>query len=330
MSEIPGHTSPPYSEDSRDDALFHYTSAEGLIGILQSGEIWGTAYYCLNDESELTAGKGVLTPTFSTATHEMIRDDHPLVQTFNGRGVDIRDYATGFEQQIIGHTLHLLCTYITCFCKPTDKEDFTHGLLSQWRGYGADGGYAIQFSRKKLQAVVENVYEDHGLNYDLQDVLYTVENALKLEVLKHKDVFLQAYMDFLENLGRPLNEVMVGRAMSNPISGLTGGPLESLLDYLIHTKSQHFSAERECRLALLDMVGSESEELPTNHFNRGGLIIPYKKSPRANFPLLDCIEWIVIGPNPRMKARFKSTCQMVKAMGLDIHVRPSDIPFSRH
>ena len=56
MSEIPGHTSPPYSEDSRDDALFHYTTADGLIGIFQSEEIWGTAYYCSNDASELTAG----------------------------------------------------------------------------------------------------------------------------------------------------------------------------------------------------------------------------------------------------------------------------------
>ena len=96
MNEIPGHTSPPYSEDSRDDALFHYTSAEGFIGILQSKEIWGTAYYCSNDESELTSGKGILTPLFSSATHEMIRDKDPLILTFSARGVDPMDYAQTF------------------------------------------------------------------------------------------------------------------------------------------------------------------------------------------------------------------------------------------
>ena len=46
MSEIPNHTSPPYSEQAREDALFHYTSASGLIGIIGEGEIRGTAYYC--------------------------------------------------------------------------------------------------------------------------------------------------------------------------------------------------------------------------------------------------------------------------------------------
>jgi len=122
MNKIPGHTLPTYSEDSREDALFHYTTGSGLIGILSSNEIWNTAYYCANDESELSVCKGV------------------LVHTFRNRGVDIRDYADKFEQTIISFALHVFCVYITCFCKPSSKEDFHHGLLSQWRGYGMDGG----------------------------------------------------------------------------------------------------------------------------------------------------------------------------------------------
>ena len=74
---------------------------------------------------------------------------------------------------------------------------------------------------------------------------------------------------------------------------------------------------------------AEVEVLPTNYFNRGGLIVPYKKTPRTTFPLLDCIEWIVIGPNSRMSARFKSVTQMVRSAGLAIKVRPSHIPFTR-
>ena len=329
MSEIPGHTSPPYSEDSRDDALFHYTTADGLIGIFQSEEIWGTAYYCSNDASELTAGKGILTPTFSLATHKMVQDNHPLAQTFSGRGIDIMEYARGFEQMIIGLTFSKLCAYITCFCKPTGKEDFLHGLLSQWRAYGVDGGYALQFSRKKLQAAVDKAYEALGLLCELTDVHYTVENPLKSEVLSHEDSFLRAYEDYLENLGVPLRELLDRKSMPNPIANLMGGPLESLLDYLINTKNQHFSEERECRLSLIEAVSSEVGVLPTNYFNRGGLIVPYKKTPRATFPLLDCIEWIIIGPNPQMGARFKSVTQMVRTADLEIGVRPSHIPFSR-
>ena len=330
MSKMPGHTSPPYSEDARDDALFHYTSADGLIGILQNKEIWSTAYYCLNDESELAAGKGILTPIFSLATHEMIQDDDPLVQLFGSRGIDIREYARDFEQKIIGHTFHKLCAYITCFCKPAGEEDFKHGLLSQWKGYGVDGGYALQFSRKKLQAAVGDANKAQSLIYQLQDVHYAKENPLKSEVLRHSDSFRQAYKAFLEELG-DIEKTARTRSMSSPVASLVGESesLDSLLDYLIHTKNQHYGEERECRLSLVDAVSSEVADLPTHYFNRGGLIVPYKKTSRKTFPLIGCIEWIIIGPNPRMGTRFRSVTQMVRRAGLPIEVRPSHIPFYR-
>ena len=201
MSEIPGHSLPTFTEDSRDDALFHYTTADGLIGILQSGEIWSTAYYCSNDESELAAGKGVLTQEFLRATHGMIQGNHSLVQTFSGRGVDILEYARKFEENIISHAFHVLCAYMTCFCKPTNPEDFHHGLLSQWRAYGVDGGYALQFSKKKLLVAIEHAHSTSGLSYELHDVHYVTNNPLKEEVLKHKDAFLRVYENLLNELG---------------------------------------------------------------------------------------------------------------------------------
>lgn len=329
MNEIPAHLSLTYSEDSRDDALFHYTSADGLIGILNSGEIWSTAYYCLNDESELAAGKEILTAEFRRATHTMILDNDPLVEIFRSRGVDIEEYARTFVNWVLGHTFHELCAYITCFCRPTGAEDFVHGLLSQWRAYGGDGGYALQFSRKKLLAAVDSANNAGELSYQLDDVHYTEESPLKSELLAHKNSFIQAYRDFLEQIGRPVNEILEMRSMPNLASGLLGGPLESLLDYVLHTKNQHFSEERECRLSLIEPISSKAENLETNYFNRGGLIAPYKKTPRTTFPLLDCIEWIVIGPSPRMGARFKSINQIVRTAGLPIKVRPSRIPFVR-
>ena len=195
MSEIPGHKLPPYSEGSRNDALFHYTSADGLTGILQNEEIWSTAYYCSNDVSELAAGKGILTRDFLRFSNKLIQDNDPLVQKFRGRGIGIIDYARGFEELIISLALSKLCAYITCFCMPTGKEDFLHGLLSQWRAYGVDGGYALQFSRKKLLAAMEKANKAQGLNYELQDVHYTGENPLRAELLSHTDSFLEAYRD---------------------------------------------------------------------------------------------------------------------------------------
>ena len=325
MIDIPGHTFPNWSEDARDDALFHYTSADGLIGIIQNKEIWGTAYYCTNDETELSAGKGILTPMFGNSTYEMIRSEDPMIRTFYSRGIDPQEsYARTFEGWIVGMMLNQLSAYITCFCKPTGKEDFHHGLLSQWRAYGVDGGYAIQLSKKKL---LDGIAKASGFSFQLQDVHYTPDNPLKSEVLKHSDAYIGSYKRFLENIAGPLDSNR--SSMPSPLKGLPGGPLESLFDYLVHTKNQHFSEERECRLSLMEANSAELATLPTNYFNRHGLIVPYKKIKHEGLPFADCIEWIIIGPNSRMTARFKSVNQLVGASGLDIKVRPSHIPFVR-
>lgn len=331
MSDIPIHVSPPYSEGARDDALFHYTTAKGLIGILSTGQIWSTAYYCANDESELATGKGVLSPLFRIRTFELIKQNDPRVLTFARRGVDVLEYAAQFENRIASNALSMLCAYITCFCKPTGEEDFRHGLLSQWRGYGADGGYALHFSRKKLLAAVANIGPGDYLDYDLLDVHYHLENPLKAEVLRHGDAFVQAYELYLDELADPL--VFKKKTMRNPIASLPGGSLEAFLNYLVHTKNKHFAEERECRLSLVQAASVPAAvavgSLPVSYYDRGGLPVPYNQTPRARFNLLDCVEWIVIGPGPRMGARFRSVRQLVSQHAEHIEVRPSHIPFTR-
>jgi len=327
MSKIPGHFLPTYSDASLDDALFHYTTANGLMGILNTGEIWSSAYYCANDESELAAGKGILGPLFRSKTYELIKANDPRVLTLARRGVDVHEYAEHFEQHIVGVVLSLLCAYITCFCKPISKEDFYNGLLSQWRGYGSDGGYALHFSRKKLLAAIESVNKTEGLDYDLQDVHYTVKNPMRDDVLRHMDAFVSEYMRFLDGLAEPIDSSK--KTMRNPVSGLPGGPLEAFLNYLVYTKNEHFMEERECRLSLIQPVSASAGCLPVQYFNRGGLLVPYIKTPTSSFNVPDCLEWIIIGPGPRMDARFKSVSQLVRQSGREIKVRASQIPFTR-
>jgi hypothetical protein len=326
MNEIPGHISPTYSDASREDALFHYATADGLIGIFNEGRIWNTAYYCANDESELTEGKGIIRSAIWSATQNLIEARDPRVEVFSRRGVDIRQYADNFEQQIASMALNLLCAYITCFCRPSGEEDFKHGLLSQWRGYGIDGGYALQFSRKKILGVIDKSFEANSFNHELQDVHYSTENPLKEAVLSHAESFVRAYDEHLTELAKPID--FNQKTMRSPLSGLPGGPLESLLDCLVNTKNKHFSEERECRLSLIQLVDSCDGCLPVEHFNRGGLVVPYVKTP-LELDILSCIEWILVGPGPRMGARFKSMGQLIRRSGLDIKVRPSHIPFTR-
>ncbi len=81
-------------------------------------------------------------------------------------------------------------------------------------------------------------------------------------------------------------------------------------------------------MSTLEPVSSEAGVLPVDYFNRNGLIVPYVRTP-PSFKVLDCIDWIVVGPSPRIENRFNSVAQMVRGLGLNIKVRPSHIPFSR-
>lgn len=325
MEELPGHALPTYSEESSEDTLFHYTTANGLLGILRHKEIWSTAYYCANDVSELSAGKDVLTPIFRSKTYQMIQEADSRVNTFRHRGVDIREYADKFEQTIFSFALNFFCVYITCFCKPSGKEDFLHGLLSQWRGYGVDGGYALQFSRERLEERVSQVNKNLDLNYELEDVYYTPDNPFKDKVAVHADPFISAYLKHLDMLA---NINFDKESVRSPIADLPGGPLESLLDYIIHTKSGHFGEEKECRMSVLEPVSSELGFLSVDYFNRNGFIVPFTRTPQ-DFNILECVDWIIVGPGPRIENRFNSVSQMVRKMGLNIKVRPSHIPFTR-
>ncbi len=323
--DLPGHSLPNYSDAVRDDTLFHYTSANGLIGIFDSGEIWSTAYYCANDEQELSAGHGVLYQMFRERAYLLRQSNDQRADLFARRGVDIMSYADGFEQQLTALAMSSLVAYITCFYKPSGKEDFHHGLLSQWRGYGTDGGYALQFSRSRLLEAIKNANRAEDVNYDLEDIYYSPDNPLKDRVFEQRVAFLDEFEKHLDELAKPFSRT----TMRNPISSLLNGPLIPLLDYLTCTKNGHFAEERECRLSLIQPAAVGQMFRPVKRFSRNGLVVSYTTTPRESFDVLGAVDWILIGPGPRMGARFKAICELVKHLGRKIAVRPSHIPFTR-
>ncbi len=297
------------------------------MGLFDSKEMWSTAYYCANDEQEFISGQGVLRSMLWAETNKLREENDHRVGIFYSRGADVYGYAESFERLLTSMAFSSLCAYITCFCKPNEQEDFYFGLLSQWRGYGVDGGYALQFNREKLEKIVVRMQGEMSLGYDLQDVYYSVENPFKQEVLDHSEAFLAAYSSHLDELAKPLD--FDRKTWTNPIPNLLNGPLESLITYLTYTKNKHFAEEKECRLSLVQPIDKFSKSLEVRYLNRGGLIVPYTATPKEKFDILSCIDGIIVGPGHRMGARYKSVCQLVKQSGYQIMVRPSEIPFTR-
>lgn len=117
--------------------LWHYTTAEGLLSIVERRELWASSVAYLNDAAELTFGRECL-----HAAGELVVGE--LGGIFDGEG----DIGGGFflagsmralgEQNPKFRESHVATpeTYAVSFCTNGD-------LLSQWRGYGQGSGYAI-------------------------------------------------------------------------------------------------------------------------------------------------------------------------------------------
>ena len=103
--------------------LYHYTTAEGLKGIVEDCAIWASDIFSLNDASEIYHGCEVF--------RECLKELHStLGEDFHGRVL---------SQVNAIDALAFPPTYVCSFSRePND--------LSQWRAYFPNGGYAISFA----------------------------------------------------------------------------------------------------------------------------------------------------------------------------------------
>lgn len=111
--------------------LYHYTNAQGLLGMLQSRRVWATDSRFLNDPTEISYAIRVVREVMSG----VLKDDPRGLKALSR---SISDLLAEYEANAK--------VYIACFCPKGD-------LLSQWRGYGAvGGGFALGFSARHLGA----------------------------------------------------------------------------------------------------------------------------------------------------------------------------------
>lgn len=109
----------------RPKILYHYTTAQGLLGVLESGRLWATNSRFMNDTSEI----GYATTLFrDVVTTEVEKFQSPKLGKLQKTVIGWLDE---YEKDAK--------VYVACFCMNGD-------LLSQWRGYGAaGGGFSIGF-----------------------------------------------------------------------------------------------------------------------------------------------------------------------------------------
>ena len=145
--------------------LYHYTTAAGLIGIIETGEIWATNVFYLNDQSEIRYGKDIL-DSFLEQRFPDNRASGEAITNFVG--------LLSGGPEALGDDMH---AFVACFSEDPDS-------LSQWRGYAnGTNGFAIGFSREVLERASEGTestpdFALHRVVYEHDRQLTTLDQAV--------------------------------------------------------------------------------------------------------------------------------------------------------
>jgi len=113
--------------DASPPVLYHYTTADGALGILGSGIVRATMIHYMNDSRELAYALSL--------AEELVFDSIDRTPEY------ARELCAEFFAAV-----RLIAVYAFSLSSHEDQ-------LSQWRAYANSGGYAIGISSHRLQAV---------------------------------------------------------------------------------------------------------------------------------------------------------------------------------
>ncbi|MFC3124339.1 DUF2971 domain-containing protein [Pseudoroseomonas globiformis] len=279
--------------------LWHYTSGDGLIGMLNSGSLWSTHVSCLNDAGEMNYASSLL--------FDALRRQERNAADSSTEAQFLQFVLSGDSSgSALGSNVFVACL--------TEKDDD----LSQWRGYaGGEGGYAIGFNTDWLMF---GVHEEHRrsifrVNYDAAShhalaermAASTVSNFMMgLEARRHlpdgawAQGFLPTWSDIITWLGPAIKHpAFIGES---------------------EWRFMHRLTEQDYK----KLVFRQRRSMMARHFP---LRFPAQSNPDG--PLLP-ISHIRVGPSPHRHVSVESVRNMLRACGYSaeqVAVDASSIPF---
>jgi hypothetical protein len=283
--------------------LHHYTGAEGLVGVLQSKQIWASHVHCLNDASE------------GAYAHRLLMSEvrGRLSDAARAQGSADRDQrAAAFWQfydlaaRMLDETLTDHAGFVACFCERPN-------LLSQWRAYGSQGGgYSVEIPFPALGAI--RAIKRHAI----EKVVYDPDQQVRL---------LSIVFDRLETQLSNLVETESGSALTGDIRDLVGRLWAFSFRAFVSFKHPSFSEEQEWRLTIHSRDLEIDETLGGLRFRAAhGRVIPYAAINLAASDGRLPIASVMIGPGQREGAA-RPIRLVLEACDLgDIRVFQSDIP----
>ncbi len=325
--------------------LFHYTNAKGLAGIIESKSIWATHYAYLNDSEEIRFFLKHRLPNLLRAVVNESFDELIVKGMIKQSVIDQQ----GGKEKVINSFIQktqdanekilindaLAEPYIASFCTTFGLEKgiydqvAKHGLLSQWRGYGHEGGYAIVFDTKQFYGLLKDVGEKmkNSMHAFFADVVYSSDPDSK----------------FIEEFGEDL--IVIKDFFDAHLNGEEKN-LDKIYFSLMYCACRYkhwgFREENEVRVVVLpyplhhekfdkDMKaeGITLGKISRKFYPRAGALVPY-------IDLFDGvttlpIKRIIVGPTKDKQEenrRINTVNMLIKKHGIKADVTASDIPFA--
>lgn len=247
------------------EKLYHYTTPEGLIGIITNRCLWATGIFYLNDSEEFMRGVQIARNIIDNLENKSQGDEKERIERFQD------------DLALIGPS-HNISAFVSSFSEASDQ-------LSQWRAYCYGGGFAIGFPKEKLREAVGKQY------FKLEKCIY--DNDQHEENIK--EVIVRVAEPWIKNPDqfRRKQPTASDRDIGCGISNTLIWELYSVCSVL---KNASFIEESEWRL-----VSETRNDWHTKiEFRpRKGLVIPYVKIALPEFKDTDF--WrhveVVIGPS---------------------------------
>ena len=228
-----------------DEALYHYTSAEGLCGILSDNTIWASDVFFMNDSTEFEYGRRLILSELS----RRIDDKNPYSWNAERKLVRLPSTNPSFFEEVETAYLehpHNEKFYVLSLCE-------NGNLLSQWRAYGENGaGYSVGIATKTIRSDTKTI---RGDAVNLQKVIYEAAEQQQ---------YIQSILNKAEELREKADKLDVIRVLSSTLVKLT-----------VSLKDIAFQEENEWRIIYIRREPDENDDLRFRVSRTG--IIPYLK-----------------------------------------------------
>ena len=254
--------------------LWHYTSPDVLWKMLE-GNFYATHYRFMNDSAEILYGLNVFKSFFQKAAA---------------------------DNQAIANSLMTLAQKDFFLMSFSNKEDD----LYQWRSYAGNGGFAIGFSEKEINILIEEYYRNTpahlSLDFKLLPCKYLKTNVVNryFRYLSHK-LFGKSYelKDFVAEDILSQKEFEEEAVLHIPDEYKDKNPWE-LLQNIANEFAMNFSVQKQCSIIKNPSFSTEEEVrliVSGNNLRKQIDLIGGKPRIALPFKLQNCIKSVYVSPH---------------------------------